>query len=217
MNGKILLAGGGEAQDSFLLDREFARCVGSDGKVLFWPFARSDSRTFDSALEWFRQTYGALGIRNVSMWKGLTNHQARELGAYTAVYIAGGNTYWLLAQLLRSGFDRHLSQYVQGGGMVYGGSAGAVVLGWDIGTIAHLDINQINLRKTGGLDLAHGYAIWVHYQLEDDKLIQEYVHQHGHELIALSERSGVVVDSTGIHSFGYQPTYIFDLFGKKEI
>jgi len=40
MKGKVLLAGGGEAEDSLLLDKKLAAWIGSHEKMLYWPIAR---------------------------------------------------------------------------------------------------------------------------------------------------------------------------------
>jgi len=217
MKGKVLLAGGGEAEDSLLLDKKFAHWVGPDGKVLYWPFARIDSQTFESCRAWFTETFAPLNLRNITMWSSLTDHRAAELDEFEAVFIGGGNAYGLLAKLLKSGFDQFLIRYVKNGGIVYGGSAGAVILGRDIQSVSHLDPNEINLAETRCLDLAAGYAVWVHYQPKDDKLIRKYIKERYHSVIAISERSGVVIDDTGIQAVGYEPAYIFDNFGKHEI
>ena len=217
MNGKVLLAGGGEAEDSLLLDKKPANWVGRNGKMLFWPFARSDLLSFESSLQWITETFSPLNIRDIEMWSALTGHRASELDEFDAVYIGGGNTYWLLAQLTESGFDHHLVNYVENGGIVYGGSAGAVILGRDIQTVSHLDPNDINLAETRCLNLTAGYSVWVHYQMKDDKLISAYLKTQRHPVIAISERSGVVFKDTGMQSVGYEPAYIFDDTGKHEI
>jgi peptidase E len=81
----------------------------------------------------------------------------------------------LLGKLLKSGFDQYLVRYVENGGIVDGGITGAVILGRDIETVSHLDPNEINLAETRCLDQASGYAVWVYYQPNDDKLICEYL------------------------------------------
>jgi dipeptidase E len=217
MKGMILLGGGGEVKDEILIFKTLASWVGPVGKLLFWPIAHTDPRSYDSCLVWFTETFTPLGVKNITMWSDLEEHQAPELDNFEAIFIGGGNAYWLLAQLIKSGFNTHLVQYVENGGMVYGGSAGAVVLGRDIQTVSHLDRNEINLRERCCLDLAAGHAVWVHYQKEDDKLIYKYGREQNHPVIAISERSGVLVDVSGMQAIGYEPAFVFDESGKHEI
>jgi dipeptidase E len=217
MKGKLLLGGGGEAEDEYLLLKKLAGWVGTVGKLLFWPVAFQDIRMHETGLQWLKETFKPLNVRDITMWSHLADHNRAELDAYTAVFIGGGNTYWLLHQLIQSGFDEYLTGYVEAGGIVYGGSAGAVILGRDIDTVSHLDPNEINLTDTKGLDLAAGHSVWVHYKQQDDPQIRRYLQKQKHAVIAISERSGVLIEAGGMESLGYEPAYIFDPTGKSRV
>ena len=214
---KIALGGGGGATDSRLLDEVFATWIGSQGKLLYWPVALRGIRPFPSCLEWITATFASLKVNQITMWTDLREHQVRELDQFDAVYIGGGNTFALLHELLKSGFERYLKEYVRRGKAVYGGSAGAAVLGRDIRTVNYLDRNEVGLVETQGLDLAAGHAIWVHYQPQDDNLIEAYVHQYRQPVIALSERSGIVIEQDSLHAVGFEPAYRFDGQRKSEV
>ena len=151
------------------------------------------------------------------MWTDLFEHQGDELFEFAAVYIGGGNTYSLLAQFLESGFDHHLVKYFSHGGVIYGGSAGAALLGKDIRTVTHIDHNTIGLIETRGLNLARSHAVWVHYQPQDDELIYEYQAKYNQSVLAISERAGVVMDNSGIYAAGFDSAYRFDEQGKHTI
>jgi dipeptidase E len=214
---KIALGGGGGAADSRLLDEAFAAWIGPQGKLLYLPCALRGIRPFQSCLEWFTATFAPLHVTNITMWTSLSEHRGNELDRFDAVYIGGGNTFALLQELRKSGFERYLKDCVRQGKAVYGGSAGAAVLGRDIRTVTYLDRNEVGLVETQGLDLAAGHAIWVHYQPQDDSLIEAYVHQYQQPVIALSECSGIVIDEVGMRAVGFEPAYRFDGQGKFEI
>jgi dipeptidase E len=207
---KIALGGGGGADDSRLLDEVFAAWIGSRGKLLYLPCALRGIRLFQSCWEWITATFAPLKVNQITMWTDLSEHLASELGEFDAVYIGGGNTFALLAELRKSGFDRYLRECACQGKAIYGGSAGAAVLGRDIRTVNYLDRNEVGVVETKGLDLVNGHAIWVHYQPQDDNLIDEYVRQYGQPVIALSERSGIVIDQDGLRTVGFEPAYRFD-------
>lgn len=214
---KIALAGGGGAIDSRPLDELFAAWIGTQGKLLYWPFALRGIRTFESCREWITATFAPLGIKDITMWTGLSDHQIHELDQFDAVYIGGGNTFSLLAELRESGFDQALREYALRGQPVYGGSAGAAILGRDIRTVDHIDHNKIGLVDLRGLDLANGHAIWVHYQSEDDQLIEAYVCQYRQPVLAISERSGIVIEKEAIRAVGFESAYRFDGQNKSEV
>ena len=214
---KVALAGGGGASDSRLLDEVFATWIGSQGKLLYLPCALRGIRSFESCLEWITGTFASFNITNITMWTDLSEHQASELDQFDAVYIGGGNTFALLAELRKSGFAHSLREYVCCGRPTYGGSAGAAVLGRDIRTLNYLDRNEVGLLETNGLDLAAGHAIWVHYQPQDDNLIDQYVRQYSQPVIALSERSGIVIEQESLRTAGFEPAFRFDGRGKFEV
>jgi dipeptidase E len=92
---------------------------------------------------------------------------------------------------------------------VYGGSAGAILLGRDIDTARHVDPNTPALTDTSGLDLALGYAIWCHYREDDAPRVRDHVRETGNEVIALSERSGLIRDGNTMRVAGYEPATLF--------
>jgi dipeptidase E len=216
-SGRIILAGGGDAEDSRPLDELFAFWVGPQGRVLYLPVALRGIRSFDSCLAWITGTFAPLNITSTTMWTDLTGHRSNELESFDAVYIGGGNTFSLLAELIDSGFDRYLRTYARGGGIVYGGSAGAVVLGKDIGTVSHMDRNEIGLAEVAGLNLADDHAIYSHYEPQNDRRIEEFVRAYRQPVLAIPERSGVVIDSGRLRAIGFEPSYRFDHHGKSTL
>jgi dipeptidase E len=217
MVGKIALAGGGSEEDSRRIDKVFTSWIKPNGKILYLPLALRGIRRFDECLDWIKATFLPLNIINIEMWRDLSEHQGDELFEFAAIYIGGGNTYSLLAQLLESGFDRHLVKYASHGGVIYGGSAGAALLGKDIRTVSHIDHNNIGLTETKGLNLVKDYAVWVHYQSQDDELIYEYQGKYNQSVLSISERAGVILDHSELYSVGFESAYQFDRQGKHTI
>lgn len=216
MSLKIALAGGGGAEDSQCIDEYFAQWNGMNGKMLYIPIAlRNSNRSFEDCYKWVYSTLAPVGISNIEMWTDLGDHKASELDKFNSVYIGGGNTFSLLGELIDSGFDQILRQYVTEGMPIYGGSAGAVILGKDIRTVEHIDSNDIGLERSNCLDLAFDSSVWVHYQLSDDTLIQKYVNTTQYSVLAISERSGVIIEGDSIQSVGFESVYRFEI-GKKQ-
>lgn len=214
---KIALAGGGGADDSRLLDEVFSTWIGPRGRLLYLPIALRGIRSFESCFAWITGTFAPFAITRITMWTDLTQHHRNELKEFEAVYIGGGNTYSLLAELISSGFDRHLKAYARQGGIIYGGSAGAVVLGKDIRTVSQMDRNQIGLKEVNGLNLANDYAVYPHYHPQADKFIHEFVQEFQQPVLGISERSGVVVEGDMMYAVGFKPSYQFSHQGKFEV
>lgn len=215
---RIIIAGGGSAEDERPLLELFAEWTGSAGKVLFLPIAQAGrGRPFDGCLAWGQAALQPVGINDITMWTNLTSENHLSLTDFNSIFISGGNTFSLLDQVRRSNFDIALTQFVAQGGVIYGGSAGAILLGQDILTCAHLDENRIGLDDARGLNMVGGFCVWCHYQPEDDKRIAEYMAWNGWPVLALSERSGVSIDGVSLTAQGYEPTHVFTSDGKQTV
>lgn len=180
----VIFAGGGGASDSVPLDEVFARWS-THGTVLYWPFA-SDTPP-EACLRWFESTYGPLGVHDPVMWRSLDEMEGADLGNYSGVYIGGGNTFSLLESVRRANAAEPLADFVRDGGVIYGGSAGAILLGRDI-----------------------GHAIWCHYQPTELPSIQEWSRERRHPVLALSERAGIVREADHLAVVGFDPVLRID-------
>lgn len=199
---RIILAGGGGAPDSVPLGELFARWS-AHGTVLYWPFA-SDTPP-EACLRWFESTYGPLGIHDTVVWYSLDEMEGVDLHAYSAIYIGGGNTFSLLESVRRVNAAEPLADFARDGGVIYGGSAGAILLGSDISTASHADSNDVGLQETTGLDMALGHAIWCHYRPAQLPMIQEWSRDTRHPVLALSERAGIVREADLFWVVGFDP------------
>jgi dipeptidase E len=216
---RLMLAGTGSVDDLPQLDKIFAAWTGRSGRMLYLPVAMSGDprKDYVSTHNRVSNRFKDLGVGEVEMWAKLDGHAPQELSDFDSVYIDGGNAFLLMDLLRSSGFDLHLTEYVAGGGAVYGGSAGAIVLGRNVLTASHLNPNEVALTDTRGLDLVGGHAIWVHYREQDDPLIYEYIHKYMFPVLALTERGGVGIEAGRIIAWGDEPSYRFTRRRKREI
>ncbi len=212
---KLALGGGGDREDSRLLDKAFANWIGAQGYLLYLPVALRDLIPFAECEMWFRETFSLLGVRHVEMWTELQGKATADLALFDGIYIGGGNAYGLLAELRSAGLDQALCAFARSGRPIYGGSAGAAILGSDIETIAHIDQNEVSLTDTTGLNLVGGYAVWVHYSEQDDSRIRAFVERRWTAVMAIPERSGVIKDADRVMSVGFEASFYFDKSGNK--
>ena len=162
---QLFLNGGGDSSDTAQLDREFVGALG-DGPLLYWPFARA-KETYARCLDWFTPLFAVIGATTIEMWSQL-DREPRSLSGYGGLYIGGGDTYRLFASLSASGFfDRVLVDAALGGLPVFGGSAGAIILGADIATWVPDGVERPLVEAARGLDLLGGYSVWSEYETRD--------------------------------------------------
>jgi dipeptidase E len=200
----ILLGGGGSADDERpVLDR-FVALTGS-APVAYWPIAlRLDDYTKATA---YATT--ALG-RAVDTWRRLNDHTPADVDAQAGIFIGGGNTYHLLHEVRAARLAEALSR-LAATGVVYGGSAGALILGADIGIAGTFDTNDVGLTDTTGLRLLGEHAVWCHFVGDHVAHLHEWIVRSGRPVIALTERAGGEVSGGVLTSIGREPLLVFDV------
>ena len=192
---RLLLSGGGDPEFVVPLDELFASQIGPGKPVLYIPVAMEPHIfTYDQCHAWFLETYRPYGIEHIEMCTDLAC--AQDLEQYTAVYIGGGNTFKLLKAMKESHFDAKLTAYLRGGGLAYGGSAGALIFGQTIRS-TH-DVNDAGLADLSGLNLLGGRDVWAHYREDEAARIEAY----GSDLYILYEESGLFIQDGKIESVG---------------
>jgi dipeptidase E len=168
-------------------------------KMLFIPTAGN----LDKDVWWIdkdRDILGKMGfkITELDIASSSPEDQKMALGSTDIVYVAGGNTFYLLKQLRDTGFDKLLTDYVNNGGLYAGASAGALIAGVDIGPVSTIDEPEKvqGLTSTAGLGFVSIVPI-PHYDMEDrtktiDKIKARY--SKDFEIILMTDDKAVVVN-----------------------
>jgi dipeptidase E len=210
--GKLLLSGGGDAKQSSKINAFFASIINKAKPVLYIPLAGDpEYRSYGSCLDYVKKVFNPLGIDRITMCTELENKTLEDLKYFSAVYLSGGSAEKLLSHFdVR--FRRILKQYFVNEGIIYGQSAGAIVLGK---TINILDQMEDNLD---GLNFVSDYSLSCHYQKEHHSLITRYVKRNNQKVIALPE--GTALYQTQEEMFqvvGDDRAFVFDWDGKQEL
>ncbi|MCA0148425.1 MULTISPECIES: Type 1 glutamine amidotransferase-like domain-containing protein [Rossellomorea] len=209
--GALYLSGGGDRDQTLLIDREFAGELTGGKSLLYLPMAMDpDDISYEACYEWIKSVFAPLGFQDITMWVDFKGKTMADLKRYSAVYIGGGNTFSLMHHILQSDFHVHLSAFKEEGGMIYGGSAGAIVMGSHIATCIHMDDNDVQLKTRGGLSFLNDFSIWCHYEEENDPLIHQFIQAYRKPVIALSEETGLKIKSGKMEVLGTKPVHIFD-------
>jgi peptidase E len=131
---------------------------------------------------------------DVAGWQG--HSLAGHLAGFDVLYIQGGNTFYLLDQLRRSGADKIIRDLVTGGQTVYCGiSAGSVVACPDMavaGWSPDWDHNEVGLTDFAGLGLVP-FILSPHFEQKDATLIAAHL-PLPHPFLALEDGQAWVVD-----------------------
>jgi dipeptidase E len=209
--GEIFIGGGGSAEDSYLLDKAFVASL-TKKNILYLPIAiYGDSLSYEAAYDWFIETMSSVGqdFINITMWTDLINKKYEDLNNFDSIYIGGGNTFNLIKQIRDNNFDVIIKRFHQEGGVLYGGSAGAIIYGSSLQPALNSDKNKERISDFSGLDLLMGSCIWPHYAKEQDNQIFTLVKKLKRTVIALSEKSGIQYCDNKLINYGIEPGYLF--------
>jgi dipeptidase E len=147
-------------------------------------------------LEHYENELKEMGLQydciNISEEKDLSSLQE-----YDIYYVCGGNTFYILDRMRKTGIDKILVDAVQSGKFYLGVSAGSIIPGPDI-EIAGLgedgDINDIDLQDLAGLRLVP-YIITPHYNQKEESGVEEFKQKRKNEpVIAITDEQAVFVE-----------------------
>lgn len=202
MDGVIFLAGGGGAEDSQILDRKFIELIGKSARILYIPQANQSqlNQHYVASLDWLQTTLqAAKNLFQIDLWSG----QKTDLTPYQAIYIGGGNTYYLRYLLSQSGLDQAIVDYYRKGGVIYGGSAGAIILGKSLKTvISEATPNTPTIHQ--GLNLIQNHSIVCHFNKlsSTDKTHLAQLTDAIGSIIGLSEDTGIIFHNNNFEIIG---------------
>lgn len=214
-NGYIILSGGGDIETSFKLDEKYFSLLKNNAKILYIPVALDrDKIGFEACYDWFSVLISKYaGEKDIDFTMLLENDKIPDFGAYDSIYIGGGNTFKLLDYINRNNISKNIIEYSKNNGIVYGGSAGAIVLGKDIRTVE--EENDKNYSYFNGLNLLENKSTICHYTESLDKKIFEIVKKINSQIIAIPEDSGIILNDKIMKVIG--KIFVFDENNKKQI
>jgi len=204
---KLILAGGGGPKDSELLDKKLIDSMPDKSKMLYIPIAMWQDHTYSECYDFIRHTFQKFNFTDIEMWTDLNNKTYEDIKDFGCVYIGGGNTFKLLYELRKTNFIEPLIKYIKNNGIVYGGSAGAIIFGSTIEFAQ--DNNFIKLTDFKGLNLLNEHMIWCHYNKSDDKKLFDLSKKNKIPILAIPEKSGIFIDNENVSVIGTENVYLF--------
>jgi len=188
---KLLLTSAGflnrEVADTFL---KLINKPAGQIRVIFIPTA---SRTEEEMnyVEAARQELVDLGINNIIILNLDHSLVDYEIKGVDAVYVCGGNTFYLLQKIRESGFDRLLRRF---DGVYVGVSAGSVVVGPNIEVSAPWDENDVHLSDTTGMGMVN-FAVVPHYQRKEQPIVADLKERADYEIMELTDNQAVLIEN----------------------
>lgn len=215
---KLLLCGGGCGEQTIEANKKFNEIVDHNKPLLYVPLAMDeDKHPYDGCLEWITGELSSVDIPGIEMVRTFDELASKNYYDYCAIFIGGGNTYKLLKGIKDSGSFEKIKDYITNDGIVYGGSAGAIIFGYDINSCLAMDPNDVNLEDTKGFNALDGKSIFAHYTNEKTNEVHDKYKQYlssyssnKEEVVALPEEDTIFIDDDKITIIGNRPYFIFD-------
>ncbi|MAG53027.1 MAG: peptidase, partial [Nanoarchaeota archaeon] len=143
----LILSGGTGKNKEKSLNKLFLKLT--KGKILYIPIAK-ETRSHEESYKWFTSN---LRKKDVTMVTDLSKKV--NLSKFKGIFIGGGNTFKLLRRIKENKWGSKLKNFK---GIIYGGSAGAIIFGKDISLALYgkiKDKNKVKLKNTKGLNLVN--------------------------------------------------------------
>lgn len=211
---RIFLCGGGDGSQTIRAYNKLNEIIDHTKPLLYIPLAM-ESDKYSSCCEWITNELKNLNIPSIEMINQSSEIIDKNLNDYCAIFIGGGNTFKLLNDLKISGAFEKIQDFINNNGIVFGGSAGAIIFGKNLKSCALDDNNTVNLDNISGYDILNGYSILCHYTnrtKEKDAESKEYLLNLSKEekIIALPEEDTIFINENDIQVIGNRPYYIFN-------
>ena len=176
------------------------------------PFCRDDSENFYRRAQERYREFGFTEFHCLKIDAPYTRAELRAALSSDVVYLAGGNTFYFLKHLRRSGFLGELRKFYERGGVVAGLSAGAILLTPTIDLAAYpkfdADRNEVGLKDLRALGLVD-FEFFPHYQptLRYRRALESYSRRRENAVFAVPDGGGIVVDGDTTTCFGAVELY----------
>ena len=215
----LILNGGGDGQAVTSARQLLNSIIDHSRKILYLPFAWPDP-SYRGCLEFMTAELSDVEKAGIEMVTTLEELMSRNFKDYACLYIGGGNTYKLLNDLKTSGAFEKIRKYLtEENGIVYGGSAGAIIFGKDLDSCNTDDDNEVGLVDHTGFNMLGGYSLLCHYTSREPartELSRRYLLELSREkpVYAIPEEDTICVTDGEIRFIGPRPYYEF-INGKK--
>lgn len=191
---KLLLTSAGFVNPK--IGQTFLELIGKpskDTRVLFIPTA---SRT-PVELKYVEESQRQLVDMGITAERIITENLEQKVTLdqfqnIDVVYVCGGNTFYLLDRVRKSGFDAVSKKLIEQGVVYLGVSAGSVLAGPDISISSPFDPNDVGLTDIRGLNLIDK-VITPHYDKKEKSIIEDFKQNLPYPIIALTDNQALLV------------------------
>ena len=209
------MCGGGAGEQVADAYGKLGEIIEKDKPLLYVPLAMDEKQhPYDTCLQWIRNELKSLELIDIEMVRSFDELARKDCFGYSAIFIGGGNTYKLLKGIKDSGAFDKIRDYVLKNGVVFGGSAGAIIFGKDLDSCNIDDANEVGLEDNSGFDMIGGYSLLCHFTNRDEantEINKKYLLKLSETkpVYALPEEDTIFIRDGRLEMIGSRPYYEF--------
>lgn len=204
----LVFYSGGFADENVPLDKKLLQLTRKKDVILTVIPACSylSDDYYNDMLEQYRP-YGVKRILKFNIDQAYSEIFKRAVFRSDIIHLGGGNTYYFLKHLRRTGLLKELKEWVRQGGILTGLSAGAIIMTKNIQTAGFPDFdkdeNEENVKNLSGMGLVD-FEIFPHYRNSKryEKALLDYSHKNSSPVYALPDGSGIIYSEDEIRFIG---------------
>ena len=193
---KLFLCGGGSKKQIMFALKKFKSVLKNDKPILYIPLAMK-KENYASCKKWFSKEIKYIGINSFETVTSSKELLEKDLNSYCALFIGGGNTYKLLNELSENGNIEKIQNYLNNNGIIFGGSAGAIIFGKNINTCLIDDGNDVNLKNCDGFNYLNDFSILCHLNKSNFKKNYNYLKEYSkkNKVLYLPEEDVIFINN----------------------
>lgn len=207
---KLFLCGGGCGSQITLANNKFAKLLDRSKPILYIPLAMEE-RKYNGCKEWFSEEIKNFGGNRFEMVRSSKELSEKDFNNYSALFIGGGNTFKLLSEIKQNGNYEKIINYLNNDGVIFGGSAGAIIFGEDINSCLIDDGNKVGLENTKGFNFLKDYSLLCHLKNKNFNKNLEHLSEYSknRKMIYLAEESVIYINNNKISLIGDNKYVVF--------
>ncbi|MDR3140203.1 MAG: Type 1 glutamine amidotransferase-like domain-containing protein [Tannerellaceae bacterium] len=130
--------------------------------------------------------------------KASADEIAAKLKSNDYIFVSGGNTFFLLQELQRTGADKIITEEILSGKLYIGASAGSMILSPDVEYVKAMDdcTATPDLNSFAALNIVDFYPVPHHTNFPFKKAVEKIITKYGAELklYPISNKQAILVD-----------------------
>ncbi len=206
---KLVLYSGGQTTSNRLIHHALFELVSSKrhSSMTYIPFCQDRSDLFFQRAINRYQEVGFQQFHCLPVDVPFTQNDLKKALSSDVIYLAGGNTFYFLHHLRKSGMLPHLKRFVAHGGVLAGLSAGAIILTPNIRIagppLPEPDDNTVKLKNLRSLSLVR-FEFYPHYRStpQTNRAILQYSRTNKFPILACPDGSGVTLNESRMSFVG---------------